>query len=204
MTVLGAYLYGKDTVKECMDDEMIQNYMNKGIFDEIIPTLDLPKSELEAFAAEVSKRFANPFIKHYLLSISLNSTSKFKARVLPSITEYLKRKGQLPKVLTFSLAALIAFYKGTEIQGTSLIGNRPGNTYNINDDMPVLQFFKGLWAEFDGTKKGTERLVKAVLGSTAMWGEDLNNLPGFTAAVTDYLYSILTKGVGETVKEVVA
>lgn len=204
MTVLGAYLHGKDTVKECMDDEMIQTYMNKGIFDEIIPTLDLPKSELEAFAAEVSKRFANPFIKHYLLSISLNSTSKFKARVLPSITEYIKRKGQLPKVLTFSLAALVAFYRGTEIQGTSLIGNRPGNTYNINDDMPVLEFFKGLWTAYDETKEGAEKLVTAVLGNTALWGEDLNNLPGFTAAVTNYLYSILTKGVGETIKEVIA
>ena len=204
MTVLGAYLAGKDTVKECMDDEMIRTYMNKGIFEEIIPTLDLPKKELEDFAAAVSERFANPFIKHYLLSISLNSTSKFKARVLPSITEYVKRKGQLPKVLTFSLAALMAFYKGTEIQGTSLIGNRPGNTYNINDDMPVLEFFKGLWSEYDGTKAGAEKLVKSVLGNTGMWGEDLNNLPGFTAAVSDYLFSILTKGSAETIKEVIA
>jgi tagaturonate reductase len=204
MTVLGAYLYGKDTVKECMDDELIKSYMNKGIFEEIIPTLDLPDSELQAFAAAVSERFANPFIKHYLLSISLNSTSKFKARVLPSITEYIKRKGQLPKVLTFSLAALIAFYKGTQIDGTSLIGNRPGNTYNINDDMPVLEFFKGLWSEYDDSKAGAEKLVKTVLGNTGMWGEDLNNLPGFAAAVTDYLYSILTDGVGKAMKEVVS
>ena len=203
MTVLGAYLSGKDTVKECMDDESILNYMNKGIFEEIIPTLDLPKAELEEFASAVSERFANPFIKHYLLSISLNSTSKFKARVLPSITEYIKRKGELPKVLSFSLAALIAFYRGTSIEGTSLIGNRPGNTYQINDDMPVLEFFKGLWAEYDETKAGAEKLVKAVLSNTAMWGQDLNELSGFTAVVADYLYSILTKGAGETINQVI-
>lgn len=204
MTVLGAYLYGKDTVKECMDDELILSYMNKGIFEEIIPTLDLPKSELEEFAAAVSERFANPFIKHYLLSISLNSTSKFKARVLPSITEYIKRKGALPKVLTFSLAALIAFYRGTELDGTSLVGERPGNTYKINDDMPVLEFFKELWTNFDGSRAGTEKLVNAVLANTSFWGEDLNNLPGFAGAVAGYLYGILSDGVGETMKKVIA
>jgi len=204
MTVLGAYLYGKDTVKECMDDELIRTYMNKGIYEEIIPTIDLPESELKAFAGAVAERFSNPFIKHYLLSISLNSTSKFKARVLPSIIEFHKRKGQLPKVLTFSLAALIAFYRGTEFDGTSLIGKREGNTYKINDDMPVLEFFKDLWSSFDGTKSGTEKLVKAVFGNTAMWGEDLNNLPGFTAAVSGYLDSILTNGVGEAIKQVIA
>ncbi|MBZ4647567.1 MAG: uxaB [Clostridia bacterium] len=204
MTVLAAYLYGKDTVKECMDDEVISKYMNKGIFEEIIPTLNLPKSELEEFAAAVSERFANPFIKHYLLSISLNSTSKFKTRVLPSILEYVNRKGELPKVLTFSLAALLAFYKGTEIRDNALIGSRSGNEYKISDDMPVLEMFKTLWSEFDGSKEGTKKLVKAVLAKTDMWGTDLDNIQGFTAAVTNYLYSILTKGIKEAIKEVIS
>ena len=117
MTVLAAYLYGLDTVKECVDDRLIKAYMEKGLYEEIIPTLDLPENELLEFAKAVSERFANPFIKHYLLSISLNSTSKFKTRVLPSITEYVKRKGKIPQVLTFSMAALIAFYRGTELSG---------------------------------------------------------------------------------------
>lgn len=201
MTVLGAYLAGKDTVKECMDDELIHKYMNQGIFEEIIPTLDLPKAELEEFAAAVSERFANPFIKHYLLSISLNSTSKFKARVLPSIQEFVKRTGKLPRALSFSLAALIAFYRGNEINGTALIGKRPlGNTYEIKDDMPVLEFFKAQWSEYDETAAGAEKLAKAVLANTEFWGEDLNNLPGFTKVVAEDLYSILTNGAAETIK----
>lgn len=201
MTVLAAYLYGKDTVKECMDDELISKYMNKGIFEEIIPTLDLPKAELEEFAAAVSERFGNPFIKHYVLSISLNSTSKFKARVLPSIKEYINRKGKLPQALSFSLAALIAFYRGTEIEGTSLIGKRPlGNTYEIKDDMPVLDFFKAQWSAYDETALGAEKLVKAVLANTAFWGEDLNKIEGFTKVVSDNLYGILTKGVETALK----
>ncbi len=201
MTVLAAYLAGKDTVKECMDDTLINNYMKKGLFEEIIPTIDLPAKELEDFSSAVFERFANPFIKHYLLSIALNSVSKFKSRILPSIKDYIERKGRLPKVLTFSLAALIAFYRGTEIRETALIGNRPGNEYKISDDMSILEAFGALWSEFDGSKESAGKLVKAVLANTGWWGSDLNELNGFTAAVTDNLYSILTNGAAEAVRE---
>lgn len=203
MTVLGAYLYGVDTVKECMDNELIRSYMEKGIFEEIIPTLDLPESELKTYAASVTERFANPFIRHYLLSISLNSTSKFKTRVLPSILEYVNRKKELPKVLSFSLAALLAFYRGTEIKNNALIGTRPaGNEYNISDDLPVLELFQSLWTKFDGSREGAAELVSTVLGRTEMWGQDLNQVAGFSSLVADYLHSILTNGVEATLKEV--
>ncbi|HBN04178.1 MAG TPA: tagaturonate reductase, partial [Bacteroidales bacterium] len=90
----------------------IGKFVKSAIFDEIIPTLDLPEEELFNFAEDVLDRFRNPFIKHYLMSISLNSMSKFETRVLPSILEYKNRKNELPKKLVFSLASLIYFYKG--------------------------------------------------------------------------------------------
>src|SRR5690606_7008748 len=96
MTALAAYLYGVDTVKECMDDPVIRAYMQKGIDEEIIPTLDMPIDELKQYAKSVIDRFANPYNKHYLLSISLNSVSKFKTRVLPSLLEYVEKKNELP------------------------------------------------------------------------------------------------------------
>jgi len=202
MTVLAAYLYGKDTVKECMDDEVISLYIKKGIFEEIIPTLDLPKEELEEFANAVLERFSNPFIKHYLLSIALNSTSKFKTRVLPSITEYVNRVGKLPKILTFSMAALIAFYKGREIKGTSLVGTRNSQEYTINDDLPVLEFFKGVWAEFDGSESGVYALVEKVLSWKELWGSNLNDIPEFTNAVAGCLKNILFNGIHKAMQNV--
>ena len=104
--VLGAYLAGQDIVRDCMEDEVIQKFMNKTIYEEIIPTLTLPKEELEEFAASVTERFRNPFIDHALLSISLNSTSKWKARVMPSLKGYLKETGKLPSCITASFAIL--------------------------------------------------------------------------------------------------
>lgn len=204
MTVLAAYLYGLDTVKECMDDELIRTFMEKGIYNEVIPTLDLPESELKAFAAAVTERFANPFIRHYLLSISLNSTSKFKTRVLPSILEYVNRKGELPKVLSFSLAALLAFYRGTELKDNTLTGKRPaGNEYQISDDLPVLQLFASLWSKYDGSREAAGALVEEVLSHTEMWGQNLNEVAGFTALVSDYLHSILTNGAAAALKDVI-
>lgn len=106
-----ALLSGFDTVKSCIDDEVMREHVRKCVFDEIIPTLDLPKDELVSYANSVLERFGNPYIKHYLSSIALNSVSKFKVRVLPSILEYIRRYGNTPPTLVFSLAKLIEFYK---------------------------------------------------------------------------------------------
>ena len=106
-----ALLCGFDTVKSCIDDENMREHVRRCVFDEIIPTLDLPKDELVDYANSVIERFSNPYIKHYLSSIALNSVSKFKVRVLPSILEYIKRYKETPKTLVFSLAKLIEFYK---------------------------------------------------------------------------------------------
>ena len=191
MSVLAAYLYGHDTVGQMMDDEIFVKYLKKGIFEEIIPTLDLDKSDLESFANAVFDRFANPFIKHYLLSISLNSVSKYRARVLPSLLEYNKRKGELPTTVTFSLAALIAFYKNDK---------RGSDTYELSDDAPILDFFKDAWAK-DAGNLGT--LVQNTLARDDFWGQDLNKVAGLTDAVTKHLTSIMTDGIQSAVKALV-
>ena len=108
--VLGAYLYGLETVGECMKDPVVSAFLKKCLFEEIVPTLG--GSEVDKkFAEDVLERFSNPFIKHMLLSIALNSVSKFQVRVLPTILEYKEKYGKYPEALTFSLAALIAFYR---------------------------------------------------------------------------------------------
>lgn len=199
MTVLGAYLAGKDMVKDCMDDPVISRYLARGLSEEIIPTLDLPREDLESFAKAVSERFANPHVKHPLLSISLNSTSKFVARVLPSLKTYLARRGTLPKRLTFSLAALIAFYRGSELRDGALIGQRPaGNEYRVQDSPAVLEFFRTQWS---ATAAPIPPVVQAVLGNAALWGEDLNAIPGLTGAVTHYVEAIAKHGAAAVFRQ---
>jgi len=188
MSVLAAYLCGKETVGEMMDDSLFIDYLKKGIFDEIIPTLDLDYADLKSFADSVFDRFANPYIKHYLLSIALNSVSKYKTRVLPSILEYYKRKNELPKVLTTSFAALIAFYSGKN--------HKTGKEHELQDDAEVLEFFKTQWAS-----NNIEEVVKNTCANISFWGEDLNKLAGFTNEVTNILKGIVENGMEETLKK---
>ena len=140
-----ALLSGLDTVKSCMDDETMREHIRKCVFDEIIPTLDLPKEELIDYANNVLIRFSNPYIKPYLSSIALNSVSKFKVRVLPSILEYNKRFNKLPPTLTFAFAKLIEFYR----------------TDMTNDAPEVVEFMRSA-------------SVKDMLAKTEYWGEDLS------------------------------
>ena len=142
-----AMLCGLDTVKSCLDDETMSTHLKKCVFDEIIPTLDLPKDELLSYANSVVERFSNPYIKHYLSAIALNSVSKFKVRVLPSILEYINRYGKMPETLLFAFAKLIDFYK----------------TDMTNDDADVVEFMKN-------------NDTAAILANEALWGQDLSHL----------------------------
>lgn len=195
--VLGAWLAGQNIVRGCMQDEVIRGFMNKAIYEEIIPTLPLPKAELDEFAAAVADRFNNPFVDHELLSISLNSTSKWRARVQPSLEEYIAKNGRLPRCLTMSLAALIAFY-GCYIEDreqNALCCRRPaGDAYKVLDDGWVLDFY---WQHRDDAP---EALAEAVLKNEEMWGRDLTALPGFAGAVKADLAAILKEGAYAAMK----
>jgi tagaturonate reductase len=171
--ILGAYLAGKDYVRDCVEDEAIYRYMHKLIFEEVIPTLTLPERELKDFALSVIERFRNPFIDHSLLAIALNSTAKWKARVLPSIKEYVARFRKIPPLLLFSFAAYAKFYSGAEQNGDTVIGRRGDDEYVIADDAFVLSFF------LEHAGDSADALIRALCRNTQMWGEDLSLIPGF-------------------------
>ncbi len=187
--VLASYLCGNDIVLESMQDELIFNFMKETIFDEVIPTLTLPKQDLADFANAVITRFNNPYVKHALLSISLNSVSKWRARCMPSFLEYIEKEGKLPTHLTFSLAALMAFYTGTEIRDKALIGHRDGEEYQILDDAYVLEFFA------ENSSKDAAEYTHAVLSNESFWGQDLTKLAGAEAAVAGYMADIRALGM---------
>lgn len=202
-SVPAAFLYGLETVGEMMEHEIMGEYVRQVIYDEIIPSIDLDEKMLTEFADSVVERFRNPFIKHYLISILLNSSSKFKTRVLPSIIEYQKRFGRLPEKLTFSMAALIAVYKDGRVEGTSMRARREKGEFIMKDDLPVLEFFEETWKKFDGSRESALEVARAVLGNIDLWEEDLNKVPDLTEKVGDYLYQITAHGIKQTVDRLV-
>ena len=189
--VLGAYLGGYDIVRDCMYDDAVRGYMNKMLYEEVIPTLPLDRADLESFAAAVQDRFKNPFVNHELMSISLNSTSKWRARNMPSFLEYIELEHRLPRCLTMSFAAYIAFFSNDiqELTDKGLVCRRPkGNTYTCQDDRWVLEFY------YAHRNDSAEELVHAVMTNQQMWGQDLTQIAGFEAATVKNLTKIRTEG----------
>ena len=197
--VLGAYLAGQDIVRDCMHNETIRGFMNKMLFEEVIPVLPLDKQDSENFAAAVTDRFNNPFVNHELMSISLNSTSKWKARNLPSFLEYIEKFGKLPSALTMSLAAYIAFYSTgiKERTADGLICVRPkGNEYKIQDDPWVLDFY------YEHKNADDETLVRDVLSNEKMWDRDLTKIGDLYDTVIADLKKIREEGAEAAYKSV--
>ncbi|MCR5406200.1 MAG: tagaturonate reductase [Lachnospiraceae bacterium] len=196
--IMAAYLSGQDIVRDCMKDDVIRGFMNKALYDEIIPVLTgLEDSDKLEFAAAVTDRFSNPFIDHELLSISLNSASKWKARVMPTVLEYYEQKKELPPVLTFSFAAFLCFYHmGTEMKDGALAAKRGDSEFLIKDDAWVLEDFFALKDADD------EKLADEIIKNEKMWDKSLKELPGFAEAVKADLKLIGEKGMYEAMKEI--
>ena len=190
-----SYLSGIDTVRETIEDAELGKFVREFIFDEVSPTIDIPHDQMVAYSNSVLERYMNPYVRHELMSIALNSCSKYKERVLPTVLQNLE-KGVMPKHALFSLAALMTFYKGVR----PICDNQ---AIALNDDPKHIENFKNLWNEYDGTKEGARKLVSTVLGWSAHWGKDLNTIPGVTDFVTEALYLQQTMTMREAIKAIV-
>ena len=186
-----AYLCGIDTVGESMADPTIGKYVRDFIFGEVNPTIDLPQDQMTAFANSVIERYQNPFIRHELMSIALNSTTKFKTRLLPTLLDYVRIFGKLPEHLIFSFAAIIEFHKG----------KRGDQDIALKDDPSYLAFWHRLWAEFDGDYLA---MAKKVLAWEEAWDMDMNTIhPEIAEKVASRLEDIDKNGMRDAVERFV-
>ena len=165
------YLAGLETVGEVMEDSAMAAYLEWVLYEEIIASLNQSEDELRDYAVDVLDRFRNPTLHHKLLDISLNSTSKFRTRLLPSLLAYHRRFNKLPTGIVRALAALLVFYRG----------RRGKAEIPLRDEADRLAFFKEAWAGDPASRE----VVRRVLGQEDWWGQDLNRIPGLTDAVTE-------------------
>lgn len=186
------YLSGFETQAEVLHDKCLSCLYKKVIWEEILPTLDENCEELQKYADNVMRRFQNPNFDHQLIRICLNSVSKYKVRVLPTLLEYVKRKGSLPKVITLGMSALIAFYRG----------KRGNENIVLSESQNVLEMFSELWSGFDYGRYTVSDIVKVTLGNKSLWDMDLNIIPGLTSKVSEYLECIVSRGMRSVLEEV--
>ena len=201
MMVLASYLSGLNTVEDSVKSPLIGKFMKDGLFNEIIPSMDGDVDELKNYAADVLERFANPYIEHLLMSISLNSVSKFKTRDLPSLLGYVKKFGKVPSHLALSIAALMAFYQGTEFEGDALVGSRNGEKYLIKDNREYLETFAALCSrEYKCNGCKAKAMTEEILSKEDWWGMDLTSIEGLKDVVEKDLRIILDEGIEKAIR----
>jgi len=180
-----SYLLGNTAVKESMADERVAQFVDHFVYQEVIPTINLEKSVVTEFANSVIERYKNPFIHHLLMSIALNSISKYKSRIIPTIEDSLKNN-VFPKYALFSLAALIKFYSGVD---------EKGQTIKLADDQFILDFFKEVWL-----KERPCCVTKNVL-AWDFWQTDSFKNDMVVEFVTNALRAITNEGVANALEK---
>lgn len=177
-----SFLCGVDIVRDACRHPLIGKFIHRVMFDELMPTLNLPESELRLFANQVMERFNNPFIDHQVTSIMLNSFSKYRTRDIPGLKTYLQRKGMLPECLVIGLAAIIIYYHGY---------TRPDGVKAVPNDSPeILSLLEKAWESGDAGG-----VASCVLSAESIWGENLNAIPGMTECLSGYIDKIQKYGM---------
>ncbi|MFB5265279.1 tagaturonate reductase [Paenibacillus enshidis] len=184
-----AYLMGLNTVEEAVNHEISGAFVEDLIRKEIIPVLDIDEQDLRDYADSVLERFRNPYLRHQLLSIALNSWSKFDARLKPTLLSSVQQQQRLPDRMVFALAALIVLYKG--IRGSEQI--------HLSDEPAVLELFREEWGQYDGTRAAAGQLVSRILQDTGVCGGELGTVAGLVERMADYVHEIEDSGMFQAV-----
>ncbi|MNW59369.1 Altronate oxidoreductase [compost metagenome] len=177
-----ALMAGLETVEDVMNDETFYRFVRELLDEELIPMLDLPQEELLSYADAVLERFRNPFIRHELASISLNSISKFRTRLLPVLLRYQQERGQLPPLITLAFAALLLSYRGDLVKR--------------QDSAEVLAVFDQAWSN-------PSTFAASILKEVSLWGQDLSQVPGLTEAIDARLHQLQNSGSRAALQQLV-
>ena len=190
-----AVLAGIETVGAAMKDPDLSAYIKNVMFNEISPGIPYPLNSGAAadFGNAVLDRFRNPAINHAWINITVQYTSKIRARILPVLKTYAEKQNSTPPLIAMGFAAWILFMKSSQDQDGTYYGNMNGLTYRIQDDQ--AKHLSLLWENY-----GSDGIVNAVLGDVSLWSEDLTAIPGFASLVQRFFEELQTNGIRKTLQ----
>jgi tagaturonate reductase len=183
-------LCGLSTVGESVEDPDVGNYLRRAMFDEILPVCDAP--EAAAFASNVLERFANPYIAHSLIDITLHATAKMRVRVIPTIMDYSRQEGRVPDLTCFGFAAFLLLRSRDESAATKL---------PADESAAVI---RDAWLSAGASADNVTEFVKAICEERSLWQMDLCDVRGFVEVVSAHLSSMLREGVRPSLRSLIA
>lgn len=175
---------GCETVMDAFNNPGINRFINDMVTQEVLPVIDGEPSELKAFSNSILERFYNPYIKHYLNSIALNSLAKWEARNWGTVLDNHLKRQLLAEREIFTFAALLSLYA-------------PGNTFKTKDNAGHIALIANMW-----NKANLEETVRRICSSGIFLENFDEKVPGFTAKTTEYLHLIQDKGMEEALKTI--
>ncbi len=176
---------GCQTVMDAFNTPAVEKYINKMVAEEVLPAINEDPEELKAFAAKILERFYNPFLKHYLKDISLNSLSKWETRDFPTVLDNYKNSGNNARLTTFSFAALLVLYSG----------KATAPDFVPNDTKEFVEFIQSTFNEND-----IKGWVTGIVNNPQMWTVDFSAVPVFIDEVTTGVTAILNNGMQAAVE----
>jgi tagaturonate reductase len=190
-----AYLSGIGTVREAMEDKVMERFISELMMQEIAPAIpyDVTVLQAEEFGNKVLDRFRNAFIQHHWLSITLNYSQKMQARTVPVLLRYYEKFRMVPENFSTAFAAYLLFMKAVKVNGEQYYGYASGKDYLINDEK--ASYYYKLWQSHEPAD-----IVNIVLQETDLWNEDLTKLNGFEQEVTEKLKMMITEGLPVTLQ----
>ncbi|MFX0141191.1 MAG: tagaturonate reductase [Candidatus Hodarchaeota archaeon] len=198
-----SYLIGNNLVKESIEHPLVSKFIKNFLFKEVIPSMNMPEKELIDYANVIMERFRNPFIKHLLINITLNSNSKFRYRILPTLIEYYEKYKKIPKLIPLSFASFLYFMKISKGLENKFYGMRNKELYEIKDDKEVIQYYNSEWEKVDLKKSETiERFVTNICKNKDYWQVDLTTLGNFKDLVVENLLYILKNNINFALKKI--
>ncbi|GLR17149.1 tagaturonate reductase [Portibacter lacus] len=185
-------LMGVQLVKDAVNHSALGPFIEKVVFEEITPSIDIERETAEQFGQSVLDRFRNPFLEHKLQSISMYSISKFNVRLKPTIKSYIVHNKTTPKGLMLSFAALLIFYKG----------DFNGKVYTANDEAEKIEKLTQHWMKINTSGVISAVSIYEMLADEVLWEENLNQISGFPEATAKYLKLILEGKLDQVVTEI--
>ncbi|NBA86475.1 tagaturonate reductase [Emticicia sp. CRIBPO] len=187
-----AFLSGFETVKDMINDEMMEKYITILMLTELGPSipLHLETKTTQRYGREVIDRFRNPFLKHHWISITFQYTMKMRMRAIPLLLNYYQVFETVPQYFARCFAAYILFMKSTKGEDGKYYGESNGVSYPVNCD--AAAYFSEVW-----TNHSFNEVVSAVLSNKELWGADLLELKGFAENVETHLCNMVHAGVRE-------
>ena len=174
---------GCETVMDAFNNADLEAFVNTMVAEEVIPMIEEDQEELKVFASGILERFYNPYIRHLLKTISLNSLSKWETRNFPTVLDNWKKAGKVAEKELFTFAALLTLYSGKV-------------DFTPDDTAEHVEFIQKVWNSDD-----VEATVKAIVENRNIWTVDFTEVAPFVEKVAGYVKVILAEGMAAALKK---